>query len=285
MRTIDYIKVLSTTADLCGLDRDNLSSHEFKKIRDAHNNRLASAYEWCEWPELIYCEKRYLRADYNSATTYSTGDVVYYSSTDKYYQASQAATNILPTVTTHWAVVTRADFNPYISLTQAGKTEMGTVFGLYDKDPARYETLEAFDWHLSNNGIQVTDNKTFAWVEFRVRAPEIDGDSWSQSSTYSVGDQVYFSNSSTPGNFYNCTAATSSGESPATTPSKWTVVQIPYIFGRYLAHAGYADYLTSDQQSERKANEELFATELLTNQVTLVAGQQGQYRRVAVLTR
>ena len=52
-------------------------------------NRLATAHEWCEWPELIRCEKRYLRADYDSTTTYAAGDVVYYASTDKYYQASQ----------------------------------------------------------------------------------------------------------------------------------------------------------------------------------------------------
>jgi hypothetical protein len=141
------------------------------------------------------------------------------------------------------------------------------------------------DWHPSSNGIQLTDNITKAWVEFRLRAPDLKGDTWSASVAYAVGDQAYFADDSVKGNFYDCVTVTDAGESPATSAAKWAKVQIPYIFGRHLSQAGLADYLTSDQQSERKAQEELFATELITNQVTLIAGQQGHFRRVSVLTR
>lgn len=286
MRKIDYIDILSATADLCGLDRENLSSFDFKKLRTSHSNRLATAYEWYDWPELMRTEKRYLRPGYNAVTTYATGDEVYYSTSDKYYQALAASTGNLPTNATYWKEVARVtDFDPYISLDQADETAIGTVFALYNKDPARYETITEYDWHLSSNGIQLTDNKTFAYVEFRLRPPVFSGDTWASSSSYSVGDQVYFSDSDTKGNFYDCATATTATQSPATFASKWTKVDIPYVFGRYLIQAGHADYLTTDQQGERKAQEELFATELLTNQVTLVSGQQGQYRRVAVSTR
>tara|TARA_Y100000588_G_scaffold223141_1_gene237057 strand:- start:808 stop:1668 length:861 start_codon:yes stop_codon:yes gene_type:complete len=286
VRKIDYIDILSATADLSGLDRDNLSSFDFRKLRTSHNNRLATAYEWYDWPELMRVEKRYLRPDYNASTAYVLGDEVYDSSTDKYYQALSSTTGNGPTNTTYWKEVTRVtDFDPYISLEQTGKTVIGTVYALYNKDPLRYETVTEYDWHLSSNGIQLTDNKNFAYVEYRLRPPALFGDTWSNAKTYSVADQVYFSDSTTKGNFYDCATATNLNESPSSAAAKWTKVDIPYIFGRYLTHAGYVDYLTTDQQGERKAQEELFATELLTNQVTLVSGQQGQYRRVAVSTR
>jgi len=286
VRKIDYIDILSGTSDLCGLDRGNLSSFDFKKLRTSHSNRLATAYEWYDWPELMRVEKRYLRPDYNAATAYATGDEVYYSTADKYYQALSASTGNVPTNATYWKEVARVtDFDPYISLEQVGETVIGAVYALYNKDPLRYETVTEYDWHLSNNGIQLTDNKTLAYVEFRLRPPVLSGDTWSSTKTYSIGDQVYFSDSTTKGNFYDCTTATNLTDSPSSAAAKWTKVDIPYIFGRYLTQAGYADYLTTDQQGERKAQEELFATELLTNQVTLIAGQQGQYRRVAVSTR
>lgn len=286
MRKIDYIDILSATADLCGLDRDNLSSNEFKKLRTAHSNRLATAYEWFDWPELMRIEKRYLRPDYNAATSYVTGDQVYYSTEDKFYQATQAAVGIAPTNDSYWTAISRVtDFDPYISLDQADATAIGTVYALYEKDPNSYETVVEFDWHLSSNGIQLTDNKSFAYVEFRLRAPALKGDTYSATTAYSVDAQVYFSDASTPGNLYDCATATTAGDSPSSAAAKWVKVDLPYIFGRHLIHAGFADYLTTDQQSERKAQEEGFALDLLTNQVTLLAGQQGHLRRVAVLTR
>lgn len=285
MRTIDYIDVLSATADLCGLDRDNLSSNEFKKLRTSHSNRLATAYEWYDWPDLMRAEHRYLRPLYSATIAYVVDDIIFYVAGDAYYKCIQANTGQAPTEAAYWTVVTRADFDPYISPEQTGQTVMGTVLGVFDKDPRRYETLVELDWHPSSNGIQLTDNLTKGWVEFRLRAPDLKGDAWDASGDYAVGDQAYFSDYATPGNFYDCATVTTGGESPITTAAKWTKVQIPYIFGRHLSQAGLADYLTSDQQSERKAQEELFAIELITNQVTLVAGQQGHFRRVSVLTR
>ena len=96
---------------------------------------------------------------------------------------------------------------------------------------------------------------------------------------------MYFSSATIPGNFYECLVATTAEQSPGTPPASWSKVEIPYIFGSYLAQGAYADYLTGDQRNESKSNEELFATELLTNQVSILVGQEGQRRRTVVLTR
>ena len=335
MRKIDYVDVLAGSADLCGLDRDNLSSNDFRKLRTSHGNRLATGYEWFDWPELMRVEQRQIRPNYNSATTYAVGDEVHYPAEDSYYQAVQAGTGNAPSELAYWAAAARSntpaewesgkdyivgdqalyddddlpyhcivahtssgsllptganwgrlyDFDPYISLEQTGETAIGTVYALYNKDPRKFETVLERDWHLSANGIQFTDPLNKAWVEFRVRPPVLKGDVYDTTKVYSPADQIYFSDSSTPGNFYDCLSYAAAAESPTTDAAKWSRVDLPYIFGRFLIHAGYADYLAMDQQNERKTNEELFALELLTNQVTLLAGQQGHLRRVTVSTR
>jgi len=335
VRTIDYGDILAGTADLCGLDRDNLSVNDFKKLRTSHNNRLATGYEWFDWPELMRVEKRQVRPNYDSTKAYVVGDEVYYPAEDGYYQAVQAGTGNAPSNLAYWAEADRShtptewesgkayllgdqvlyddddlpyhclvahtssasvlptganwgrlyDFDPYISLEQTGETSIGTVYGLYNKDPRKFETVLERDWHLSANGIQFTDKLNKAWVEFRLRPPVLKGDTFSSTVIYQVGDQVYFSDANTPGNFFDCATATNVSDSPGTASAKWSKVEVPYIFGRFLIQAGYADYLAMDQQSERKTNEELFALELLTNQVTLLAGQQGHLRRVTVATR
>ena len=283
MRTSDYSEILTQTANLCGLDPLNLSADEFSKLRTYHSNRLASAYEFHFWPEVMRVEERWFRDAYDNTKTYAAGDEVYYSAEDAYYVALQASTGNLPTSTTYWG--TPSPFDRYIAFEQTGKTKIGQPIGVFSKNPRIYETYTEKDWHVSENGVQVTDSVTSTWLEYRVRPPELKGDSYSGTAAYRVGDQVYFSSDTIPGNFYECLVATTAEQSPGTTPASWSKVEIPYIFGRYLAQGAYADYLTGDQRNESKSNEELFATELLTNQVSILVGQEGQRRRTVVLTR
>ena len=69
LRTVDYVDVLSGTADLCGLDRDNLATAEFRELRQTHDRRLQTAWEADIWPELVRVEKRYYRPLWAGGTT------------------------------------------------------------------------------------------------------------------------------------------------------------------------------------------------------------------------
>lgn len=53
MRTLNFSAVLNGVAQLAGLDRDNLSTAEFKRIRDLADGRLAMIWEGEYWPETI----------------------------------------------------------------------------------------------------------------------------------------------------------------------------------------------------------------------------------------
>lgn len=62
--------------------------------------------------------------------------------------------------------------------------------------------------------------------------------------------QCYFN-----GNFYQCVTDAAAGESPATAPDKWSLVQLPARWRWVLAKLTYANLLELDGQKD-KANDE-----------------------------
>tara|TARA_R100000808_G_scaffold5110_1_gene15795 strand:+ start:15029 stop:15736 length:708 start_codon:yes stop_codon:yes gene_type:complete len=66
MRTLKFNAVVNGVAQLAGLDRDNLSASEFKRIRDLADGRLSLAWESEYWPEMLRVA---------SATVTSTGGI------------------------------------------------------------------------------------------------------------------------------------------------------------------------------------------------------------------
>lgn len=85
-----------------------------------------------------------------------------------------------------------------------------------------------------------------------------------------MADQCYFN-----GNFYQCATATTAGESPATAPSKWRMVQIPKEWRDVLARLTYANLLELDGQKEKAEAERAGAETMERN------GLQELVRRAA----
>lgn len=53
MRTIPFSTILNEAAQLCGLDRDNLSTKTFRALRDFASNRLNEIWNREQWPFLV----------------------------------------------------------------------------------------------------------------------------------------------------------------------------------------------------------------------------------------
>lgn len=345
MITCNYVDVLAGSADLCGLDRDNLSTVDFRQLRKAHDRRIRTAWEFDLWPEICRLEKRYYRdlystgtaytastttsatevyfpatgkyyqnvkastgvdpanssgvvnasnwceslasytaSNFSSSTTYAQGDKVFYPATDRYYVMHTTGGGFpVPTTTANWGVLT--EFDRYIAYSQTGKTAIGSVFEVGDKSDRLTTRIQGYAWFLSEKGIQVSTPSSYAWINYRIRTPNLKGDTFSATATYAVGDQVYYSDSTTPGNLYDCVTATSAGESPVSAASSWSLVQVPAIFQLYLELGGYADWLRNTGQIEKATQEDQSAKDLLSDQSQLLVGQQRQSSRPLVLTR
>ena len=64
--------------------------------------------------------------------------------------------------------------------------------------------------------------------------PRLSGSAYSATTAYTVGQQIYYSSTTLPGNFYDCAVTTTAGQSPDTTAASWTLVELPRMFEDYL---------------------------------------------------
>jgi len=53
MRTIPFSQILNEAVQLCGLDRDNITTKTFKALRDMASNRLNEIWNRDQWPFLV----------------------------------------------------------------------------------------------------------------------------------------------------------------------------------------------------------------------------------------
>lgn len=195
----------------------------------------------------------YTGSDWLTGTVYAVGNIVRRTAGAaadyRFYQCHTAHTAGVSFDATKFCILT--NFDAYVSYTQTGETAIGEVFNVTNGNPKVTRAFSEYAFHLSENGVQVPQGASTVWLEFRTRRGQFIGDVYSSAATYAVGQQVYFTTTAGIGNFYDCISATSAGESPVSAASKWSVVQVPYIFGQYLIWSAYADLLGSDGQADK----------------------------------
>lgn len=187
----------------------------------------------------------------------------------------------VPTNTANWGRLT--PFNRYIPFEQTGQPAIGEVLAAWDRDPRLTTKVTPLPVTISAEGFQFAQLKhavAQVWLLFRIRRPELTGDAWDATAVYTSGCQVYFADAAGAGNFYDCLATTVAGESPATAPAKWQGVPLPYTFRQYLIQGGYADWLTSDGQTDKAGVIEATCAGLLELEADKLQRQQGQVNRM-----
>lgn len=98
MRRVSYKSVLSQSGALFNGDTEPAGTDA--ALFNIFINRWAREY-WNRffWPEWLVTEKRYFRAFYDAAATYSAGAEVYYPTTCKYYLCLASTTGLAPAAT------------------------------------------------------------------------------------------------------------------------------------------------------------------------------------------
>lgn len=227
----------------------------------------------------------YSAAEYVSTATYTRGKQVFYTPTQRYYQLHAAtSTGNAPTDTTKWGVLT--EFRRYVAYEQTGQTAFDHVFAIWDQDPGvRGDARRVQGVKKGSIGYFVLQDLPWVYLDYRARPSSLSGDAWDQLTAYASGDQVYFEGTTFTyrGNFYTCTATTSAGQSPQTTPAKWTVVPIPFAFQDYLIHGAAADWLRPN--TEDGLREEGLAGKALEDQALIWLAQTVPDQQMNVLSR
>ena len=92
METTDYIDVLYEAGEEVALDPENLTTGDAATLRRAARRWLEKCWEYHYWPQLEQVEQRWFAADWDNATAYVAGDVVFNPADETYYEALRAST-------------------------------------------------------------------------------------------------------------------------------------------------------------------------------------------------
>lgn len=177
---------------------------------------------------------------------------------------------------------------------QTGEEAIDAVFDVYQASPSSAFYPRQQGYLLTQDGIQMINGAWATYINgvnqssiygilpcnpvflfYRKYAPTYTGDDYSATATYAVDDQVYFTDSSDRGNYWKCVAATSAGESPSTTPSKWQVIPLYTVFLQYCIYRAYADWLTSDGQLDKADRASAMADRKLADSIEVQERQMG----------
>jgi hypothetical protein len=159
-----------------------------------------------------------------------------------------------------------------VALDQTGEDRIDTVFQVWKDSPFGACTPRAQGYTLTANGIQIIDGVVLSYpvvnsagittttlqsnpvfLYYRKMMPDFQGDTYSASDTYAVDEQIYFTAADGTSDWWKCIVATTAGQSPTTTPTSWSKLQIPdTLFWPTMQHA-FGDWLVSDGQTERAA--------------------------------
>lgn len=178
-------------------------------------------------------------------------------------------------------------------------SNIGDVLQVYTLNPAVTSRAVPVAYYLDDDGtdrrVIIMDGTNPVWIQYRQPKPDLFGESYAGTASYSTGSQVYFDTGSnsgsylpsstapSAGNFYTCVSPTNSGQSPSSSASKWSLVKIPYFCGEYLVRAVFSDYLRTEGQFEAAAIAEEEAEQAKMLQVDRVLRSEGQVRRLNVI--
>ena len=224
-------------------------------------------------------ETSYSGADWDAATAYIWGDIVKQPENGKFYVAINAGTNHEPPDASWWKELVL--FDRYVAYEQTGQTKFsqGSLMGVTDEHPKLNNGAAEVSFWLSENGVQVLEEREYVHLEFRLAVPRIKGAVYDAALVYTAttnpltNAQIYFVPASGVGNFYDCVTTTNAGESPTTHAAKWSKVEIPAVLERYLVHGVYADWLEMDGQKEKSMAENAAADIALSEEWFVIAGQ------------
>jgi hypothetical protein len=203
----------------------------------------------------------------------------------RYYACHTAHTAGTSFDATKFGILT--PFRRNVELAATGQTAIGEVRAVWDADPQVIPGAQQLPFLLTQNGVVVTGRQSETvlevWVEFRLRVNSFTGTPWTANAVHTAGQQYYYAASSTEGDYYRCdTTHTATGSFD---PTKFTVIEFPYVLAEYAAHYAYAHHLLYESNPQLSGIEMNVAKGILHEEMSLLEIQQAQNRRMRVRVR
>lgn len=168
---------------------------------------------------------------------------------------------------------------------QTGENRMESVLTIWKDNPLAVGMPRLQAYKLTPNGVNVINGNYISYatvnsagvsittnlpnpvyVYYRQDIPDLYGDTYDSTATYSVGNQVYFTNSSGDSDYYQCVAAASAGDTPETDTDKWTALTIPEPLFWGSVWQAYGDWLTADGAADKALGAYAMAQKKLDDQ-------------------
>jgi hypothetical protein len=249
MRTIDFSQVLFDSLQFCGNDRHNISDETFSQFRDFCSFRLREAWESFQWSDVCKLSKLTTQVDANEVT--------------------------------------------YVTL----PADCGEVLGIFSRNPQATTKAVEVQFQLHNNSgtarAVLSNVLDEVWCFYRIKCPTLSGEAYAETTPYYKDALAYFDAGAGTGtfipvlgkpcrgNFYKCLDnGPITGESPAASPTKWEIVEIPYIFASYMSWGAAANFFASEMMLQEAATIESKAKEVLEQEYDKVLRQQSQFGRM-----
>jgi hypothetical protein len=115
------------------------------------------------------------------------------------------------------------------------------------------------------------------YLNYRTRVPNYTGAAYSAGTTYTFGQQFYYTDTSTGyGNYYQVITASTTGNTPNAQPTYFQALTIPYAFYDYACESAYADWLRTEGQTAKAEMQDQAAQMFMDNEFDRQERQMGQ---------
>jgi len=175
-------------------------------------------------------------------------------------------------------------FDMAFPLVDTFQRPMEEVFGVW-LDRSSCVGSASLGFALDESAVRVEGDPGSAWFRYRPLCPELTGDPWDEEAAYTIDQQAYYTDAVGVGDFWICLGEVTQGQAPGSDPLLWRKIEIPYIFGPYLARSLHADWYELDGQSDKSAAALTSANERIQLELDKIERQQRQQEPWTVTTR
>jgi hypothetical protein len=186
---------------------------------------------------------------------------------------------------------------------QLGESPIDVVFpnGVQVSSPLASSVPRLVGYKTTPNGIQIINN-SWGWnqayypqgplspstamvssatpvfpvyLNYRIRPNNYYGASYSAGTSYTNGQQFYYTNTAGYGDYYSVIGSPTAGTTPDAAPSSFTALTIPFVFFDYIINSVFADWLRTEGQFAKAQMVDAIAQDILDRESDRQERQMG----------